>query len=118
MKPRAWIGYWLLFVAALHTLYALLFFSPVYWSIIERGVFNTVGRDPLTGGAVWFVLFGAMMALICTAIVALERGQHYRSFHWLSAGLLLISALGIVLIPASGFWLGLPAAYGLSRKRP
>lgn len=115
-RHRVWIGYWLLFVASLHTLYAVIAFGDLYGRIAVRGVFNTVGRDPLTAAAVWFVLFGAMMALIGAAIVSLERSQQNSNFRILGIGLLLLCTLGIVLMPASGFWLGLPAAYGLLRS--
>jgi hypothetical protein len=116
IRHRVWIGYWLLFVASLHTLYAVIAFGDVYGRIAARGIFNTVGRDPLTAAAVWFVLFGAGMALIGGAIVSLERSQQNSSFRILGIGLLLLCTLGIVLMPASGFWLGLPAAYGLLRS--
>jgi Family of unknown function (DUF6463) len=113
---RVWIGYWLLLVASLHTVYAVLAFGKVYQDIAERGVFNTVGRDPLTAAAVWFVLFGAMLALGGAGILPMERSRHYESFRVLGIGLLMICALGIVLMPLSGFWLGLPAAIGLILK--
>lgn len=63
------------------------------------------------------MLFGAGLALIGAAIVPMERGRHYGSFRALGVGLLLMCSLGIVLMPASGFWLGLPAAFGLIFKR-
>ena len=66
---RIWIGYWLLAVATLHTIYAGFRFGPAFVGIAQRGVINTVGRDPLTGAAVWFALFGAGMALIAMAII-------------------------------------------------
>ncbi len=94
----------------------MIAFGDLYGRIAVRGVFNTVGRDPLTAAAVWFVLFGAMMALIGAAIVSLERSQQNSNLRILGIGLLLLCTLGIVLMPASGFWLGLPAAYGLLRS--
>ena len=114
---RVWIGHWLLAVAVLHTLYAALRFGPVFMDIAQRGVINTVGRDPLTGAAVWFALFGAGMALIAIAIIPLERGQQHAALRPLGLGLLLLCALGIALMPASGFWLVLPAAIALFRRR-
>jgi Family of unknown function (DUF6463) len=113
---RIWIGYWLLAVTVLHTVYAGFRFGPVYTDIAQRGVINTVGRDPLTGAAVWFALFGAGMALIAMAIIPLERSQQHAALRPLGLGLLLLCALGIALMPASGFWLGLPAAIGMLRN--
>ena len=74
---KAWIGYWLLGIAVLHSIYAGVFFGPVYADIIQRGIFNAVGQDPMTGAAVWFAIFGVMMAMLAAAITPMERsGQH------------------------------------------
>ena len=114
---RIWIGYWLLAVAVLHTLYAGWRFGPIYANIAQRGVINTVGRDPLTGAAVWFALFGAGMALIAMAIIPLELRQQHAALRPLGVGLLLLCTLGIALMPVSGFWLVLPAAIAMLQRR-
>ncbi len=36
-------------VSVLHTLLAIVIFNEELASIIKRGVFNTVGTDPMTG---------------------------------------------------------------------
>ena len=114
---RVWIGYWLLAVADLHTLYAGWRFGPVFTDIAQRGIINTVGRDPLTGAAVWFALSGAGLALTAMAIIPLERNQQHAALRPLGGGLLLLCTLGIALMPVSGFWLVLPAAIALVRSR-
>lgn len=116
MKP--WIGRWLIAVSALHTAFAVVVFHPVLLDIARRGVFNTVGRDPRTGAAVWFVLFGAAMFGTGLAISALEQAVPQalpRSLGW---SLLALALLGVLLMPASGFWLALPPAFALLRRRP
>lgn len=115
---RAWIGHWLMAVAILHTLFALLVFRPVYADLLRRGLFDTVGQDPMRAAAVWFLLFGAAFAALAHAVHVLERmgGQH-AALRRLGAALLAMCVAGIVLMPASGFWLGLPAAAALLAKR-
>ena len=115
--PRVWIGRWLLLVAALHTAYAVIFFGNVYTDIAQRGVINTVGRDPLTGAAVWFLLFGVMMAMLSLAVTPLERTGQRASLQLLGYSLLALCGVGIALMPASGFWLGLPAGIALVLRR-
>lgn len=114
---RAWIGHWLMAVAALHTLFALLVFRKPLLSIVQRGVFDTVGQDPMSAATVWFFLFGVVLALLAMAITPLERSNNaaapLRRLGW---GVLALSVLGVVLMPASGFWLALPAAIALIRK--
>lgn len=111
-----WIGHWLLAVAALHTLFALVFLREPLLGIVQRGVFDTVGQDPMTATAVWFLLFGAVLALQALAITALERSGDGRALGRQGWGLLALSVVGVVLMPDSGFWLALPAAIALIRR--
>ena len=113
---RVWIGHWLMAVAALHTLFALLVFQQPLLGIAQRGVFNSVGQDAMTAASVWFLLFGAVLALLALAITPLERGGDAQTLRRLGFGVLAMSTLGIVLMPASGFWLALPAGLALLRR--
>lgn len=115
-SPRAWIGHWLMSVAAIHTLFALLVFQKPLLDIVQRGVFDTVGQDPMTAATVWFLLFGPPLALLALAITPLERNHEARTLRRLGWGLLALCVLGLVLMPASGFWLALPPAIALIRK--
>ena len=114
---RVWIGYWLLGIAALHTIYACIFFGPIYTDIVQRGIINTVGQDPLTGAAVWFAIFGVMMAMLAAAITPMERCGQHQGLRNVGLGFLLLCVAGVSLMPASGFWLGFPAAIALILKR-
>lgn len=113
---RSWIGHWLLGVAALHTLFALVFLHQPLQDIVRRGVFNTVGQDPLTAAAVWFLLFAAPLTLQALAITSLERSGQNAALRRQGWGLLAMSAMGVVLMPTSGFWLAMPAGIALIRR--
>ena len=115
-SPRVWIGRWLMFVAVAHTVVAGILFGPVLMRVLELGLFNAVGRDPATQAAVWFLITGAVLALLAYAITALEHGQQFAVLRKLGAGMLALSVLGIVLMPTSGFWLVVPAAIALLRR--
>ena len=112
-----WIGHWLIAVAALHTIYAGVVFGQVFLGIAQRGVIDSVGLDAMRGVAVWFLLFGVLLAVLGLAITALERVGQASSLRILGWCLLLVCALGIALMPASGFWLALPPTLALIRKR-
>ena len=114
--PRAWKGPWLLAVSALHTAVALAMFRPVLHEMLERGIFNTVGEDPMRGAVVWFVLFGAVLALLGLTVTKVERVAPQVSLRSLGAGLLALTVLGVVLMPVSGFWLVLPVAFAMLHK--
>lgn len=112
-RPRtAWKGPWLLAVAAVHTVFACVVFAAPLQEILRRGVFNSIGDDPMLGAVAWFVLFGVVLALLGWAVYVLER-QRALSLRPLGLGVLALALLGIVLMPASGFWLALPPALAL-----
>jgi hypothetical protein len=114
---KKWVGRWLIGVSAIHTVFAIAIFGAVLASIVKRGVFNTVGTDPMTGAVVWFVLFGAMLFVCGLAVSALEEassGQLPKSIGW---SLLVMAVVGVVLMPASGFWLVFPPAVAVLVKK-
>lgn len=116
----AWKGPWLVAVAAVHTVFAAIVFLPQWQDIVRRGVFDSVGSDPMRGAVAWFGLFGAALALLGWAIVLLERSPAPvpAALRPLGMGVLALTLLGIVLMPASGFWLALPPALALCRRTP
>ena len=114
-KANRWIGLWLMGVATIHCAFGVIMFGEVLAAIVRRGVFNTVGSDPMTGAVVWFMLFGAALFICGQTILQLEQaGQPVRAaVGW---SLLLLVVLGVVLMPVSGFWLALPPALALLRR--
>ncbi|MDD2178617.1 DUF6463 family protein [Acidovorax sp. D2M1] len=110
-----WKGLWLMAVAVVHTIFAAVVFEPQLREIARRGVFNSVGTDPMAGAVAWFVLFGGVFALLGWAILRIERSAAPDpvSLRGLGVGLLALTLLGIVLMPSSGFWLVLPPALAL-----
>lgn len=110
---KQWIGRWLVVVAAIHTVFGVAVFQEVLASILERGIYDTVGTDPMTGAVVWFLLFGAMLYICGLAIAELEKslsGQLPRAIGW---SLLALTTLGVTLMPISGFWLAFPPAISI-----
>lgn len=113
---KTWKGLWLMGVSAIHTLFAVVVFRAQLADILGRGVYDTVGEDPMAGAVAWFLLFGFVLAIAGLAIHHLERSGSPlpRS---LGAAVLALAVLGIVLMPASGFWLALPAAFAMLAGR-
>ena len=114
---KRWIGRWLIVVSAIHTVVAVAVFGEVLASIVKRGVFNTVGTDPMTAATVWFTLFGAMLFIYGLAVDELEKSSSRplpKSVGWSLLGLALV---GVTLMPASGFWLVFPPAIVVLAKK-
>lgn len=104
-----WMGRWLIGVAALHTLFALVVFRPQLTEIVGAGVFDSVGQDAMRAAVVWFVLCGATLLLLGLVVDALEKAA-IRIPALVGVCLLLLTGLGVVLMPRSGFWLLFPPA--------
>ena len=110
---KHWNGPWLMGVAVIHTGFAIAMFGGVLRGVVARGVFDSVGADPMVGAVVWFVLFGVMVFVCGLAVAALDRatgGELPRPLGW---SLLALASLGVVLMPASGFWLAFPPAIAI-----
>jgi len=107
---KHWIGSWLIGVSIIHTLFAVVVFGKVLLSVVQRGVFNTVGTDPMVGAIVWFVLFGAALFICGLVVSTLERSSPSPLPKSLGWSLLALATLGAILMPASGFWLVFPPA--------
>lgn len=117
MKHWNWIGRWLIGVSAGHTLFAVVMFNEDLLSVVRRGVFNTVGTDPMVAAVVWFVLFGAILFICGLAVSALEKSSPSPLPKSLGWSLLALAMLGVILMPMSGFWLVFPPAIAvLARK--
>lgn len=113
-----WMGRWIIFVSLLHTIFGMVMFWPVIAQIALAGVFNAVGTDPMRGAVAWFLLAGFFMATIGLAVDALERTGQHQALRNAGITMLLTALLGIVLFPASGFWLTLPSSIAMIvRKR-
>ena len=116
LPRRQWIGRWTLIVGALHTLVGFAVFAAPLGALAQRG-FNGLGdRDPLRNLAFWFVFAGIYLVLAGHLADRLERaGTLPRSFGWT---LLVTTIVGVVLAPASGFWLAFPPAIASAFARP
>ena len=99
-----WIGRWLMGTALIHTVVATFQYSDVLASVVDRGVFNTVVGDPVTGAVIWSLLFGAVAMIGGLAVSSLEKCQALlpTSLGWC---LLALAITGAALVPVSGFWL-------------
>ena len=114
---RPWIGLWLIGTSIIHTLFEVVVHGNVLLSVVQRGMFNTVGTDPMVRAEVWSLLFGLVVFITGLAVSALERsssGVLPKSLGW---SMLALATFGVVLMPASGFWLAFPPAIAVLVRR-
>ncbi len=110
-----WRGRWLLFVSLVHTAFALVVFRAPLAAIAREGMFDTIKTDPLREAVAWFVLFGGAIAIAAMAVDQLERER--RSLRRIGVAVSALFVLGVLWMPASGFWLVLPAALSMVADR-
>ena len=114
---KKWIGKWVMFVALGHTAVGIALFGGVYRELLAKGLYNTISSEK-AGLAVWFALFGAVLFIVGMLISALESNNSGIP-KAVGVALLLLTVLGVVMMPVSGFWLMFPAiAVILLKKAP
>ena len=77
--------------------------------LFRSGFFNQANAEPLRMAMVWFLFFGFMLIF---SGVLLRRVPASRG---LAVGFAALCGLGVLLMPASGFWLGFIPAVQLWR---
>lgn len=114
---KQWIGSWLIGVSAIHTVFAAVVFKDVLTTIVKRGVWDTIGEDPMMGAVAWFILFGLVLFISGLAIAELEKSSSRplpKSIGW---SLLALGIVGAALMPASGLWLAFPPALAVLLRK-
>jgi hypothetical protein len=96
-------------MGVLHTLVGFAFADQVLVDILQAGIFNSINGDFTREAAFWFFMFGFLLfSYGQLAYWLTKQGQILpASFGW---GLLLVCVIGVVVMPASGFWLGVVPA--------
>lgn len=116
MMGKRWIGRWIIAVSAGHTIIGLALFWSVIMGIAKAGFWNSIGEDPMRGAVAWFLLAGGFMLVSGLAVDAIEQAGQPVAIRRAGLALLLVTVLGILLMPVSGFWLLLPPAIAMLRR--
>ena len=103
---KNWKGKWIIAVAILHTVFALVKFGAQFKSIIASGIINSLNSMEETL-VTWFFLFGILI-LACGLLVHSFEKRSSPIPKSAALTLLVLSVLGVALIPTSGFWLMFP----------
>ncbi|WP_057831900.1 DUF6463 family protein [Colwellia sp. TT2012] len=112
---KNWQGNWIITVAVLHTLFAVIMFSAQYSSLYDNGIINSLSTDR-SAAAVWFFLFGQLLFITGLLIKHLASVNNSLVPLSVSLNLLLLTVVGITIMPESGFWLMFPPIISLIMK--
>ncbi|MBW3631342.1 MAG: hypothetical protein KY464_18920 [Gemmatimonadetes bacterium] len=114
---QRWIGRWLFAVGVLHNALGVYMYTIPLAAMISTGVWNSTGMDPARSLAFWFIISGLLMMLVGYMVDWAETSGRTPFPSGLAPSLLALTALGIVVMPVSGFWAILPAVYGCFRRQ-
>jgi hypothetical protein len=121
MKMKRISGYLLLILGFLHVALGVVSGWPQVKAIFAYGVWNALGQQPQAAcinnlvcmqlNAIWwFISLGLMIILFGALCIWIERTLKRAIPAFIGWLLLVISAMGAVVIPISGFWLVLAIA--------
>jgi hypothetical protein len=101
---KAWIGKSVIGIGIIHSLFGVVVFRGVFGGIFSEGLFNTVNGQPVREQAFWFLFAGFAWLILGALTDWLERSGHPFPgfFAW---ALLVMTALGVIIMPISGIWL-------------
>ena len=109
---RRLVGPLLMAIGVLHLLAGPIFYPQPLAAIAQDGFFNTVNPNPAQfdrEAAFWWTVSGVML-LILGSLVHWAQAQTGRLPAFFGWALLASGVAGVILMPASGFWLFLPPA--------
>ena len=91
MKLWKYSGTFLTATGIIHTIYALFIGKDAFSEMLRNGLVNSIGENYSQGFAFWFLTCGIILILLGYSI-------------------LLLTIIGCIIEPVSGFWLFLPQA--------
>jgi hypothetical protein len=112
---KNWISKWLIFVSAGHTVVGFLLFGNIYMQMFLNGLFKTVDSQS-TAAATWYLLFGFLLFIVSFLVLTIEKHDTLKVPNSIAMALFMLTTLGVILMPASGFWLVYPATIGIIFK--
>ena len=97
-------GTMVLGIGVIHCLFGFVVFYDTWADIFRAGIFDSIGVDPMRGAVVWFFLFGLPVISYGTLLrwTEIQTGTCPTHVGW---HLLVLMLCGVILMPASGFWL-------------
>ena len=114
----AWIGKWRFAVGVIHLSFGIFFMHTTLAVLWSEGLVNTVNGQPRREAVFWFLCTGIMMLIVGVLVDQAERRRLVipRSVTW---SFVVLTVIGVVVMPISGIWLLIPPAAGMAtRRRP
>lgn len=111
MKLWKYSGTFLTLTGIIHTIYAVLTGKAVYAEILKDGLVDSIGNSYERGFALWFLVCGFLLILWGQTLQHYIKKEQKPAPMFLGYSILLISIIGCLMEPVSGFWLFFPQAF-------
>lgn len=111
MKLWKYSGTFLTLTGIIHTIYAVLTGKAVYAEILKDGLVDSIGNSYERDFALWFLVCGFLLILWGQTLQHYIKKEQKPAPMFLGYSILLISIIGCLIEPVSGFWLFFPQAF-------
>ena len=112
-KHSGWMMEW---TSYLHNAVGLFFYWTPLKGIVTAGVWNTVDQAYDRSSAFWFLMFGFMMWILGKMMRWSTMEKKIPLPPFVGHYLIVLSVIGVICMPVSGFWLVIPQGVYLLRK--
>jgi hypothetical protein len=108
MKLWKYSGIFMILTAIIHNIVGFVMGWSVLQDIARDGFVNTVNEQMDRSAIFWFLFSGFIMLLIGMIMHKMIRENQKPVPNYIAYYLLVISVIGCIIMPASGFWIVLP----------
>ena len=110
MKIWKLSGIFLVATGILHTIVAIAIGKDAFLEIIRDGVINVTSQDCTRALAFWFLICGIFVIFLGQILHYYIKREQKPAPLFFGYSLLILTILGCIVEPISGFWLFLPQA--------
>ena len=110
MKLWKYSGTFLTATGIIHTIYALFIGKDAFSEMLRNGLVNSIGENYSQGFAFWFLICGVILILLGQTLQYYIKKEQKPAPVFLGYSILLLTVIGCIIEPVSGFWLFLPQA--------
>ncbi len=110
MKLWKFSGIFLTVTGIIHTIVALIIAKDIFAEMIRDGLINSTEGDYSRCFSLWFFIVGVILILWGTTLQYYIKKEQKPAPVFLGYSILLLTVIGCIIEPVSGFWLFLPQA--------
>ena len=111
-KNKLWKynGIFLIATGIIHSVVGIAVGKDILWAILKDGLLNAIGMDDMRQIMFWFMLVGVLIIILGHILHYYIKKEQKPAPKLLGYYLLIMSIIGCIAIPTSGFWLFIPQA--------